>query len=140
MRYRKSGYYRNIGLLLLRLGLGVMFILHGAPKLFGGPEVWTEYGSAMQYIGIDLAPMFFGFIAGICEFFGGIFLILGLLFTPALILLVIVMIIATVKNIALGVPFSTFSHSIELAIVFFSLLFIGPGKFSLDHRLQMKRR
>ena len=30
--------YRDIGLLFLRIGIGVMFIMHGLPKLIGGPE------------------------------------------------------------------------------------------------------
>ena len=39
--------YRDFGLLLLRIGLGAMFIWHGAPKLVGGPETWTRLGGAM---------------------------------------------------------------------------------------------
>lgn len=32
------GKYRNTGLLIIRIGLGVMMMLHGYPKLLGGPE------------------------------------------------------------------------------------------------------
>lgn len=129
---------RNIGLLILRLGLGLMFILHGYPKIFGGPEMWTEVGTSMQYVGINFAPMFFGFMAGIAEFFGGIFLLLGLFFRPSTILLIIVMAVATATHIGSGDPFSDYSHSIELGIVFISLLFIGPGKYNLDKKLENK--
>ena len=34
--------YRDIGLLFLRIGIGVMFIMHGLPKLIGGPEKWED--------------------------------------------------------------------------------------------------
>ena len=34
--------HRHIGLLVLRIGIGLMFILHGAPKLFDGPEKWVK--------------------------------------------------------------------------------------------------
>lgn len=139
IRHRRSGHYRNLGLLLLRAGLGVMFILHGYPKVIGGPEVWADYGTAAQYVGLNFAPMFFGFMAGIIELFGGIFLILGLFFKPTLALLAIVMVVATAKNIATGAPFSIYSHSIEIGIVCLSLLFIGPGKHSLDVRLKSRR-
>jgi putative oxidoreductase len=137
---RKRGIYRNIGLLIIRVGLGIMFILHGFPKMFGGPDTWVEVGSAMQYLGIDFAPMFFGFMAGVTEFFGGIFLLGGLFFMPSVIFLFIVMLVATVQHIGAGDGFVSYSHSIEIAIVMFGLLFIGPGKYSLDRKLQKRNR
>lgn len=138
--FRNQEDYRNIGLLILRLGLGVMFILHGYPKMFGGPETWTEVGTAVQYIGIDFAPMFFGFMAGVIEFFGGIFLLLGLFFTPSLVALFLVMIVATANHFGAADGFSDYSHSIEMAVVFLSLMFIGPGTLSLDRKLHKTQR
>ncbi len=117
-----------------------MFILHGYPKVFGGPEKWAEVGTAMQHIGISFAPMFFGFIAGVTEFFGGLFLLLGLFFTPSTILLIMVMIVATTKHISSGDPFAFYSHSIEMGIVLLSLALIGPGKYNLDKKIQKRRR
>lgn len=140
VKSRKEKELRNIGLLILRVGLGIMFILHGYPKMFGGPEVWEEVGTAMQYVGIDFAPMFFGFMAGVAEFFGGIFLLLGLFFIPSLVLLFLVMLIATINHFGAADTFSDYSHSIEMAIVFLSLMFIGAGKYSLDNKLQQRRR
>lgn len=137
---RKRGIYRNVGLLIIRIGLGIMFILHGFPKMFGGPDTWVEVGSAMQYLGIDFAPMFFGFMAGVTEFFGGIFLLSGLFFTPSVIFLFVVMLVATIQHIGAGDGFVSYSHSIEIGIVMLGLLFIGPGKYSLDRKLQKRNR
>ena len=122
----------HFGLLLLRIGFGIVFMVHGAPKMFGGPETWTEIGSATKYIGIEFAPMFFGFMAAFAEFFGGILLILGLFFTPALVLLIATMLVATFFHIGQGDPFSDISHPLENILVFISLLFVGPGKYSVD--------
>jgi putative oxidoreductase len=140
MARRRSGENRNIGLLILRIGLGIMFILHGYPKLFGGPEMWTEIGLTMQAIGITFLPQAFGFLAGVIEFFGGIFLMFGLFFRPTLSFLISVMVIAALTSMGAGEPFSSVSHPIEIGIVFISLLFIGPGKYSLANRLNRHRR
>lgn len=140
MRRNTTNHYQNIGLLILRIGLGISFMLHGYPKVFGGPEMWEQVGSATQAIGIDFLPVFFGFMAGITELFGGLFLLLGLFFKPALSLLIIVMAVAASSHISAGDSFSQISHSIELGIVFISLLFLGPGKHSLDRKLSGRSR
>lgn len=140
IRGRKSGQYRNIGLLIIRIGLGLMFMIHGYPKVFGGPEMWTSVGSATQYIGLDFAPMFFGFLAGITEFFGGLFLLLGFFFRPIAGCLMVVMLVAASSHIGQGDGFTTVSHSIELAVVFLGLIFIGAGKYSIDRRVESRSR
>lgn len=38
MILRSLDKYRDVGLLILRVGIGLMFMIHGFPKLFGGPE------------------------------------------------------------------------------------------------------
>ncbi len=45
--------HRDVGLLVLRVGMGVMFMLHGFPKLMGGPELWTRIGGATAAVGMD---------------------------------------------------------------------------------------
>lgn len=127
--------YFHTGLLILRIGIGVMFIVHGAPKLLGGPERWESIGSNMQYLGITFLPAFWGFMAGFAEAVGGLCLILGIFFVPACILLSITMVIATVRHLALGEGLTAASHAIEAGILFFSLIFIGPGKYRISRKL-----
>jgi len=128
------GKYRNTGILLLRLGIGVMFIIHGFPKLADGPDGWTGLGGSMKVIGINFLPIFWGFMAAATETFGGFLLIVGLFYRPACILLVFTMIIAALVHFGKGDGLGGASHAIEMGIVFFSLIFIGPGKYSVDKK------
>ncbi len=127
------GKYRDAGLLILRLGLGAAFIIHGLPKLAAGPERWVELGQNMSLLGIDFFPAFWGFMAAFSEGIGGIFLILGFCYRPVCLLLTFTMAVAT---LSLAAPknrdFRTYSNPLKLAVVFFGLAFIGPGRFSID--------
>lgn len=140
LRSRKRGQYRNIGLLIIRIGLGILFALHGYPKVFGGPEKWVEVGMSMQQLGIEFAPMFFGFMAGVIELFGGLFMVFGIFYTPTMILLALLMGVTALQNIAAGQGLTEFSHPLEMTLVFLGLLFIGPGQYSLDNRINRRRR
>ena len=129
------GKYRNTGLLILRIGLGAMMMVHGLPKIMGGPAGWEGLGGSMKLVHIDFLPVFWGFMAAITEGIGGFLLILGLFFRPVNMLLVINMIVAALVHF--NTPkegINEASHAIELAIVFFALIFIGPGKYSIDKK------
>lgn len=134
-----TGKKFDLGLLFLRVGLGVIYIFHGFPKLMGGPERWEAVGGAMSNLGIDSFHMFFGFLAATAEFFGGLFLILGLYTLPVLLLLICTMFVAVFTQIAREAGFPGIAHPLSLMIVFISLLLTGPGKHSLDHKLKKKR-
>jgi putative oxidoreductase len=124
--------YRDIGLLVLRIGIGVMFIFHGYPKISGGPAMWGKIGTTVGIFGIHFLPAFWGFMSGFAEFFGGIFLIAGLFFRPITMLMTINMIVATSMHLNNGQGLAIASHAIEDGILFLSLILIGPGKYSLD--------
>ena len=127
------GKYRDAGLLFLRIGLGAAFVIHGLPKLTGGPKIWTALGNSMATIGIDFFPAVWGFMAAATEGIGGIFLILGFCHRPVCLLLYVTMVIATLTHTSVKKPdFNEYSHPLKMAVVFFSLAFIGPGKFSID--------
>lgn len=125
--------FRDVGLLLVRVGLGVSFLFHGWPKIISGPERWEGLAASS---GITVFPAFFGFMGAFSEFFGGILLIVGLLFRPATALLAITMAVAFLSHLQAGDGFGTFSHAMELGIVFLGLFLIGPGRYSIDYRLR----
>jgi len=124
--------YRDAGLLLLRLGLGAMMVFHGLPKLLGGPERWERVGGAMGNLGIDFAPTFWGLAATCSETFGGVLLALGLLFRPACLFLLATMTVAAIRHLSRGDGLGGAAEAVELGIVFLALLFIGPGRLSVD--------
>ena len=124
--------YRDAGLLIMRCGLGIAFLLHGLPKLTGGPKMWTGLGGAMKNLGIDFFPVVWGFLAAASEGIGGLLLVIGFFYRPTCLLLCFTMIVATLKHYSDNDNFSTMSHAFELAFVFLGLAFIGPGRFSID--------
>lgn len=128
--------YRDMGLLIIRIGVGIAMAIHGWPKISGGPAFWAQIGGAMGNVGIHFLPTFWGFMAALVEFGGGILLALGLLFRPACILLVFLMAMAVLFHLNSPPPMNQFnqgwSHAFELGVVFLGLLFLGPGKYSVD--------
>jgi len=126
------GNYRNFGLLVMRVGLGVMFVFHGYPKLLDGPDKWAEVGAATKYIHIHFLPTFWGLMALCSETFGGFLLVIGLAFRPVCLLLLITMIVAVLMHFGSGGGLDQAAHAIEDAVVFAGLLFVGPGRYSVD--------
>lgn len=127
------GKHKNTGLLIIRIGLGCMFMMHGYGKLIGGPELWKGVGAAMGNVGITFLPVFWGFLAALTEALGGFLLLIGLAFRPASLLLAFVMLIASIFHLQTQGLMDA-SHAIELGVVFVGLAFVGPGKYSVDKR------
>lgn len=126
--------YTDFGLLLLRVGIGIMYLYHGFPKIMGGPEKWIKLGSAMQFVGVSAIPVFWGFMAAASEFGGALLLIIGLFFRPACFFLMITMAVAVSMHLGKGDGLQVASHAIENGILFAGLFFIGPGRYSLDKK------
>ena len=126
--------YKNFGLLVIRVGLGIMFIYHGFPKLMGGVKVWEQLGTATKYAGIHFLPVVWGLLSVLVETMGGFLLIIGLAFRPVCLLLLINLVVAALFHFGKGDGLEGAAHAIEDAIVFAGLLFLGPGKYSVDKK------
>ena len=138
--HMNSGKAENLGLLVLRVGIGLSFMInHGIPKLLGGREVWAGLGAAMSAYGIDFAPAFWGFMAGVAEGVGGLFLVIGLLTRPFAALLTFTMLTAMLLHLNLGESMKAL-YPLEMGLVFLALIVSGPGRYSLKQSIPACRR
>jgi putative oxidoreductase len=132
--------YRDTGLLLLRIGIGGAFVLiHGLPKITGGPELWKGLGGAMSNLGITFMPEFWGLLSALAEFGGGILLLLGLFTRPAAFFMLFNMCVALTMHFSKLDPWSRIAHPLELAAILLAVLFIGAGKYSLDYLISSRK-
>jgi putative oxidoreductase len=133
--WKNLSNYNALALLFFRVTFGTFFIwVHGWPKLAGGLDTWKKVGGAMQHVGLDFWPGFWGFLAAFSESIGCGLFIIGFCFRPASALLFITLSVAAIMkiNTARGNALFEAAHPLELALVFLTLIFIGPGKYSVD--------
>jgi putative oxidoreductase len=125
------GTYREGGLLVMRCGVGGVLLLHGLTKLVAGPTVWDKLSIGL---GIGRFSTLFGFAAALALAAGGLLLALGLLFRAACVLLAATMALAIYFRLRQHTPFVETSHALGAAAVFIGLMFVGPGRHSIDRR------
>jgi putative oxidoreductase len=123
----------DLGLLVLRLVVGAMFIAHALQHLFGwfAGDGINGMSKTLSELGYNHTPLL-AWITGFTELVGGVLVLLGL-FTPigaAALLGLMANVIITKFNGHL------FAGDVELESVYaaaaFTLLFAGPGRVSLD--------
>jgi len=122
---------RPLGLLVLRLALGLIFIYHGYPKLFGDArhyaEIFTQIGFANGT----------SYAIGTLEVFGGALLIAGFFTRPIALLLAAEMAVAIWKvHLAKGVlAVREYEFALVCGAACLALATTGAGKASLDELL-----
>jgi putative oxidoreductase len=120
-----------VGLLVLRLVLGLIFFSHGYPKL-----AHSSTGMQGFFVQHEL-PAYFVYVAGVLEVFGGILLVLGLFTRGAALLLAIEMGVAIWKVHSAGGIYAVHDYEFPLAMLAgsFALATVGAGSLSLDQPL-----
>lgn len=126
----------------VRLAAGVIFIAHGAQKLFGWFGGYGLEGTAGWMASIGLEPgMLMAALAGSAEFFGGVLLIIGLLVRPAALVLAVTMVVAIITvHLEHGLFMANNGYEFSLALLAISvgLVIRGAGSLSIDRLLQAK--
>ena len=127
------------GPLALRIPVGVIFMAHGAQKLFGSFGGYGLEGTGQWMGSIGLAPGYLmALLAGSAEFFGGLALVLGLLVRPAAAALAFAMLVAIFAvhiDKGLFVANNGYEFGLALFAVAVSLVVSGAGRASLDSAL-----
>ncbi len=129
----------DVGLLVLRLVLGIIFVAHGAQKLFGsfgGPGLKGTAGFHEQ-LGIK-PPLAMAVLAGLAEFVGGILVAVGFLTPLAAAALIVTMVVAALTVHLRNGFFAQsggYEFNLALAGMALALLLAGAGAISLDGAL-----
>lgn len=125
--------------LALRIPVGIIFMAHGSQKLFAWFGGYGLAGTGQFFESIGLAPgVAMAFLAGSAEFFGGLFIILGLLTRPSALVLAFTMLIAIVSvHLPNGLFMSDGGYEFGLALLAasVSLMLSGGGKVAVDNWL-----
>lgn len=118
---------------IIRVILGVLMIYHGSQKVFGGLD---NLVSSIADAGWPL-PYLQAFAAVFVEFAGGILLVVGLFTRPTAFVTVVQFSIITFLYLYPS-PFPAKEKALLFLTLSVYVLFMGPGKFSVDHFLFRK--
>ncbi len=131
----------DVGLLILRLVLGITFFAHGAQKLFGwfGGHGLKGAAGMAERLGVR-PPELWGLVTGLSEFLGGLGVAFGFLTPIAAALIIGVMIVAILRvhapkgffNTGGGIEFPLMNIAAAACIGL-----AGPGIYSLDNALHI---
>ncbi len=128
MRMQFLAKYREGGLLLMRLGLGVLFIILLGPVLLGGHAAWAHNGEAIRHLGLHAHYQFWGFLGALLGCIGGALMIFGLFFRLGVLFVLLITLIHL-----LGINnYRANLDAVLLFMILLGILFVGPGKYSVD--------
>lgn len=132
----------SLSQLAMRLPLGIIFIAHGAQKLFGWFGGYGLEGTGQYMASLGLNPGYLmAVLAGSAEFFGGLALIVGLLVRPAAVVLAFTMLVGILAaHIGNGLFMTNDGYEFALALLAGSvaLAIAGGGRYSIDQTLASK--
>ncbi|WP_414827822.1 DoxX family protein [Alteromonas sp. H39] len=136
------GSNTTLGSLALRVPVGIILAAHGAQKLFGWFGGYGLEGTGQWMESIGLAPGFLmALLAGSAEFFGGLFLLIGLLTRPAALVSAFTMLVAIFSvHIDNGLFMANNGYEFGLALfaATLALTFQGAGRISVDNIIAEK--
>jgi len=123
----------NIALLILRVGIAVMMLVHGIPKL------QMLISGDIQFPGVmGMSPTISLAMAVFAEVVCSVLLLIGL-FTRVTVIPLIITMLTAVFLIHGGDPFAKQELGIHYLIVYIALFMLGGGRYSFDAIIQSYR-
>ncbi|MBO0962436.1 DoxX family protein [Neobacillus sp. MM2021_6] len=126
----------NLGLFIIRLVVGLLFVGHGAQKLFGWFGGYGLKGTGGWFDSIGIKPgVTMALFAGLAELIGGVLFTLGLLTPLAGIMIAGTMVMAIVKVHGANGIWSTsngYEYNLTLLAVSIGIALSGPGRYAVD--------
>lgn len=125
----------DVGLFLIRLLPGIVFVFHGSQKLFGwfGGSGMTKFAEFLAGQGVP-SPAVAATIAALVEFLGGLALITGVGMRAMSLLLFLNMAVASllVHRHAFSAQHGGMEYPLTLAFIALGLAIAGPGSLTLQ--------
>jgi putative oxidoreductase len=132
----------SYGITLLRVVVGLIFMAHGSQKLFGMFGGYGLEGTGQYMASLGLNPGYLmALMSGSAEFFGGLFLFLGLLARPAAVVLIVMLVVAIFSvhiHNGLFMANNGYEYALSLLVAAFAVLVEGAGRLSLDRVIASK--
>jgi putative oxidoreductase len=129
----------TLGLLILRVVMGLTMAAHGSQKLFGWFEGPGRAGTTGMFTKLGFRwPAVMALMAGAAEFFGGILFAAGLVTPFAAIALIVVMLNAVIAVHWQKGFFATaggYEYNLAIIAIATGVSAIGPGTDSVDNAL-----
>ena len=126
----------NIGLLIIRLVVGLLFVGHGAQKLFGWFGGYGLKGTGGWFESIGMKPgVTMALMAGLAELIAGILFAAGLLTPLAALMIAGTMVMGIMKvhgQNGLWATSNGYEYNLTLIAVVVGIALIGPGQYALD--------
>jgi putative oxidoreductase len=127
--------FEPLALLVMRLVLGVIMLVAGSHKVFGG-----LHHHAQMVAGLGL-PAWLGYVSAFAEFLGGLLILAGFFTRLAAVGVLIDLVVAIWKvhwhNGLVGSPdHPGYQFPLAAAALAFGLIFFGSGPIALDHVLR----
>lgn len=122
--------FSDFGLLVLRVGIGTIFLfVHGFPHFAGGAKDWARIGRAMSYLGVGSGHTWWGLAALLSMTLGAICLIVGFCHRPAALALTGTMLVASIWRFYPFGGWDAAAYPVTMSVVCFSMVILGPGKY-----------
>ena len=127
----------------LRLALGIVFIAHGAQKVFGvwGGGGWAKFTANDPPFAWMQPGVFWMGAAAFSELVGGLLVLVGFLTRLGALMIVPVMLVAVFGVHWSGGFFAPkgFEYAFTLLMIALALLYTGGGRLSVDEALMGRR-